>query len=189
MCFLPEEKDLEGLGLLQTHLGLAPPGLASQSTGLPRKESLCPLGLPCPDWGCCEGGERVVISPRPLFWSLCWLGTLRRENSLTVRSQAAGSPGKAGPGALSCCSWKEGLGFSEQGWGRQPAFRAVRELALRASGADSFLSRAGGPRDCSPLSGLGGERPKGRESRREAQALSGLAEGVGSRTPNPFFAK
>ena len=26
--------------------------------------------------------------------------------------------------------------------------------------ADSFLSRAGGPRDRSPLGGLGGERPK-----------------------------
>lgn len=72
--------------------------------------------------------------------------------------------------------------------GRQPASpAAVREPALRASGADSFLSRAGGPRDHSPLGGLGGERPKGEEEQEGHQALTGLAGGVGGRAPNPFF--
>lgn len=68
-----------------------------------------------------------------------------------------------------------GVAAGKRGWvsrsgvgGRQPAFPAVKELALGASGADSFLSRAGGPRDRSPLSGLGGERPK-REREREGR--------------------
>lgn len=42
-----------------------------------------------------------------------------------------GPGGRLGLRLFSYCSWEEGLGFSEQGWGRQPAFLVVaKEPAL-----------------------------------------------------------
>lgn len=77
-----------------------------------------------------------------------------------------GPRGGPGPRLFGAAAGKRGWVSRSGAGGRQPAFPAVKELALGASGADSFLSRAGGPRDRSPLSGLGGERPK-REGGRE----------------------
>lgn len=71
-----------------------------------------------------------------------------------------GPRGGPGPRLFGAAAGKRGWVSRSGAGGRQPAFPAVKELALGASGADSFLSRAGGPRDRSPLSGLGGERPK-----------------------------
>lgn len=70
-----------------------------------------------------------------------------------------GPRGGPGPRLFGVAAGKRGWVSRSGAGGRQPAFPAVKELALGASGADSFLSRAGGPRDRSPLSGLGGERP------------------------------
>lgn len=99
-----------------------------------------------------------------------------------------GPGGRLGLGLFLAAAGKRGWVSVSRAGGRQPAFQAVRELALRVSGADSFLSRAGGPRDRSPLCGLGGERPKGRENRRGTQALSGLAGGV-KQSLKSFFPK
>lgn len=104
----------------------------------------------------------VAVFPWPLFWGLRWLGTLCRENSLTVRSAGCRVPGEGWAWGSFLLQLERGVGFQRAGLGEgSPPSLAVREQALGASGADSFLSRAGGPRDCSPLSGLGGERPKG----------------------------
>lgn len=78
-----------------------------------------------------------------------------------------GPGGGPGPRLFGAAAGKRGWVSRSGAGGRQPAFPAVKELALGASGADSFLSRAGGPRDRSPLSGLGGERPKRKGGREE----------------------
>lgn len=149
----------------------------------PRKDGLCPLGIPFPQIRGAASVGWVFLAPDggigrdrslslcPLFWRLGWLGTLRRENSLTVRSAGCRVPGEGWPGALSSCSWKEGLGFSEPGWGaaaRLPGGKGAGPASQPAV-PDSFLSRAGGPRDRSPVCGLGGERPK-REGEQEGHS-------------------
>lgn len=71
-----------------------------------------------------------------------------------------GPRGRPGLGLSRAAAGKRGWVSVSQAGGRQPAFPVVREPALQASSADSFLSRAVGPCDRSPLGGLGGERPK-----------------------------
>lgn len=87
-----------------------------------------------------------------------------------------GPQGGPGPRLFGAAAGKRGWVSRSRARGKQPAFPAVKELALGASGADSFLSRAGGPRDRSPLSGLGGERLKAegeREGRPDSICFSG----------------
>lgn len=96
-----------------------------------------------------------------------------------------GPRGGPGPRLFGAAAGKRGWVSRSGAGGRQPAFPAVKELALGASGADSFLSRAGGPRDRSPLSGLGGERPK-REGGREGHPGAICSSG-GVLAPNPLL--
>lgn len=115
-------------------------------------------------------GRTVAVSPSSLFWRLCRLGTQHRKNSLTVRSAGCRVPREGRAWGSFVLQLERGVRFQQRaGLGkrsRRPAL-AVRGASPVSQRADSFLSRAGGPRDRSPLFGLGGERPKGgRQSRR-----------------------
>lgn len=105
-----------------------------------------------------------------------------------MRSAGCRVPGEGWAWGSFVLQLERGVGFQQArlGEGSLPSL-AVRELALQASGADSFLSRAEGPRDCSPLSGLGGERPKGLGEQEGRPGAIWPDWGVGGRAPNPFF--
>ena len=76
----------------------------------------------------------VAVSPWPLFWRLCRLGTLRRENSLTVRSAGCRVPREGWAWGSFVLQLERGVGFQQAGLGE-----------------GSLPSRRGGSRLCEPM--------------------------------------
>lgn len=133
-----------------------------------------------------KGGDGRCLSPAfvleaPLAWN-----TAQRKFPDREICRLQGPWGRLGLGLFLAAAGKRGWVSASRAGGGSPPSLAVREQALGASGADSFLSRAGGPRDCSPLSGLGGERPKGEGKQEGRPALSGSA-GEWEAEHQPFF--
>ena len=125
MSVLPGRKRLEELGTdCSTFLwawilsGLLPKALA-----FPERMVSVLWVSPSPDWwglsawgwGGWSGDGR--FSPCPLFWRLCWLGTLHRENSLTVRSAGCRVPGEGQAWGSFVLQLERGVGFQRAGLG------------------------------------------------------------------------
>lgn len=114
MTFLPGRKGLEELGTDCSKLiwawilqGLLPKARASPGVMV----SVLWLS-PSLDWsGFGAGGEMVAVSPCPLFRRLCRLGTLCRENSLTVRSAGCRVPGEGRAWGSLVLQLERGVGF------------------------------------------------------------------------------
>ena len=163
MSFLPGRKGLEELGTDFSKLiwawilqGFLPKARASPGVMVSVLWVSASL-----DWsGFGAGGDGRCLSLPIVPEALPAWNTMRGKFPDREICRLQSPRGRPGLGLSRAAAGRRGWVSASRAGGRQPAFPVVREPAPHASSADSFLSRAGGPCDRSPLGGLGGERPK-----------------------------
>ena len=118
-------------------MGLDPLGIASQGTGLPRKDGLCPLGLPFPGLvgaqrvgvGGVVGGWSLLSLPIVLEALLAW-NTAQGKFPDREICRLQGPGGRPGLGLFRATAGKRGWVSASRAGGKRLAFPVVREPAL-----------------------------------------------------------
>lgn len=121
MSVLPGGKGWKNWGPTVLHSrGLDPAGTPSQGTG-PSQKGWSSVLWVSPSWiggGSAQGSGMAASLPALCSGGSAGLEHRAGKNSLTVRSAGCRVPGEGWAWGSSKGSWKEGLGFSEPGWGK-----------------------------------------------------------------------